>query len=264
MTPRRAVNRDTITPPSEKHAKLQALWMKLAIEHKLLSAGWRFAVDNRSKTRFGCCYYRKRVVHLSQWHVERSEWWAVEDTLRHEIAHALTRGAKHGPVWKAMAVRLGAIPRSCSKVTAPGIIPEAAWIGTCEDCGNEWKRHNLTKSAQQGRCPRCVRNMPRRHNTKTLQGLLDSVFTPTPEPTGGRITWRRNTPQHTQGTRLAAASTSAPKVTAPRTGGACAAVWAICRGAPNETRQQLLARCAAAGINPATAATQYSKWRKSL
>lgn len=45
--------------------------------------------------------------------------------------------------------------------------------------------------------------------------------------------------------------------------GACKQVHAICAANPTSTRAQVLALCYAAGINPATASTQYALYRKA-
>jgi hypothetical protein len=45
--------------------------------------------------------------------------------------------------------------------------------------------------------------------------------------------------------------------------GATAKVWEIANSLPGADRKAIMAACISAGINPATAGTQYSKWRKA-
>ncbi len=59
----------------------------------------------------------------------------------------------------------------------------------------------------------------------------------------------------------------APKKKAPaktpatkKSDGPVAKVWAICDRMPKAERKEVLAACEKAGINPATAATQYYRW----
>lgn len=57
-----------------------------------------------------------------------------------------------------------------------------------------------------------------------------------------------------------------PKGDGPATApvkGATARVWAIADGMPTADRASIIAACVAEGINPSTAGTQYSKWKKA-
>src|SRR3954471_14990035 len=75
--------------------------------------GWTFGLS-KAKRRLGVCKYRQKRIEVAEYYARHSPEESVLDTLRHEIAHALAGpSAKHGPKWKAVAVRLGATPRSC-------------------------------------------------------------------------------------------------------------------------------------------------------
>src|SRR5689334_13851065 len=85
-----------------------------ALARELLAANglndWSFRF-NRSKVNMGLCKYGPRTIELSVFFVERNSDEAIRDTLLHEVAHALAgRAAGHGPLWKAMCVRVGAKP----------------------------------------------------------------------------------------------------------------------------------------------------------
>jgi predicted SprT family Zn-dependent metalloprotease len=77
---------------------------------------WTFAwIDH--KTTYGMCHYRKREIQLSRVLTEVVSEAEVEDTILHEIAHALTPGCGHGRMWKMMARALGANPKSTRAFT---------------------------------------------------------------------------------------------------------------------------------------------------
>lgn len=66
--------------------------------------------------------------------VLRNDREKVEDTIRHEIAHALCEPRQgHGPQWKEMCKRTGAKPERCydDEVDAP----KGDWQAICGGCG---------------------------------------------------------------------------------------------------------------------------------
>jgi predicted SprT family Zn-dependent metalloprotease len=95
--------------------------------------GWTFALAD-TRRRLGACLYGKKRIEIAAYHAANSPAESVLDTLRHEIAHALAGpAAGHGPLWKAIAVRLGATPRACE--VSPEIpIKPGAWQATCPTC----------------------------------------------------------------------------------------------------------------------------------
>ena len=74
--------------------------------------GWTFRFS-AAQRRLGECREREKVILLSRRHAVSGAPGEVRDTILHEIAHAIA-GAKagHGPVWKAVAKRIGATPRA--------------------------------------------------------------------------------------------------------------------------------------------------------
>ena len=74
--------------------------------------GWTFGLA-KTRRRLGVCKYRAKRIEIAEYYARNSPEESVLDTLRHEIAHAIAGpAAKHGPKWKAVAIRLGATPRS--------------------------------------------------------------------------------------------------------------------------------------------------------
>ncbi len=112
---------------------------------------WAIALD-RSKVRFGQCRHRNHTIGLSKALVELNAREDVEDTIRHEIAHALCGvGAGHGRAWKSMCYRVGARPQTCydsNKVVAA----PAPWALVCPTDGYRHPRHRRTARKYVHRC----------------------------------------------------------------------------------------------------------------
>jgi predicted SprT family Zn-dependent metalloprotease len=137
--------------------------------------GWTFALA-RTKRRLGACKYREKRIEVAEYYARNSPEESVLDTLLHEVAHALAGpAAKHGPKWKAVAVRLGATPRSCETsgqaVTEPG-----DWRATCPACAATYHRYRRPLASGVYRC-RC-----RTGPTLTFEYVGDTARTP-PVPT---------------------------------------------------------------------------------
>lgn len=113
--------------------------------------GWRFRFDH-ARRRLGCCHYGSRTLSLSRPLVLLNPETVVRDTLLHEIAHALTPGAGHGPAWRARAVALGARPRACAE--ADGVtLPPAPYALVCDGCGTSLARYRRPRRRYV--CRRC-------------------------------------------------------------------------------------------------------------
>ena len=98
---------------------------KLMLEHGLY--GWNFKWDNAAR-RFGQCNYSTSTISMSRrLTVQRTED-AVRNTILHEIAHALTPGAGHGPRWRAKALAIGCNGKRCSD---DSVEVKPNWIGKC-------------------------------------------------------------------------------------------------------------------------------------
>lgn len=80
-------------------------------------AGWRFEINRRLQTTLGRCDYRRRVIEIAEWVWTEGHADRVENTLLHELAHALVGpGRGHGRVWQSMARRVGARPERCARI----------------------------------------------------------------------------------------------------------------------------------------------------
>lgn len=62
---------------------------------------------SRGRRTIGLCDYNTRTIKLSKYHLEQDDRDYIEDTIAHEVAHALNPHDRHGPDWKATAIALG-------------------------------------------------------------------------------------------------------------------------------------------------------------
>jgi len=137
-------------------AKMSAL--SYMDDYGLLDKCWHFDFQNK-KRALGTCSYVKKSILLSSWYVKLNEESDVEDTILHEIAHALSfirygkKGMGHGRLWKKVCREIGARPERLHK----GILeyPENhyKYVDTC-GCDITYKRHRISKFAKY-RCPKC-------------------------------------------------------------------------------------------------------------
>lgn len=123
----------------------QARAFELMRQFGLIDAGWRFAWD-RAVRRFGRCSYVRKTISLSIKLVVLNRDEDVEDTIRHEIAHALIGpGFGHGHVWKAKARAIGARPRACATAAEGKRTLQGSIVATCWTCGNVVRRHRVSR-----------------------------------------------------------------------------------------------------------------------
>jgi predicted SprT family Zn-dependent metalloprotease len=106
---------------------------------------WSFRFD-RARRRFGCCNYTTKTLSLSRHLTLLNAREVVRDTILHEIAHALTPGANHGPAWRKKCLEVGAKPERCYHA---GDVrqPEAKYQLVCPGCKARYPRHRRTRGA---------------------------------------------------------------------------------------------------------------------
>jgi predicted SprT family Zn-dependent metalloprotease len=133
-------------------AEAHDLAQRLIDFHGLTSRGWTFRF-NRNKRRLGVCKQDDRRIELSEHYVHRNTREHVIDTILHEIAHALV-GTQHGhdDIWKAMCLRIGASPASCSTTA---VMPEGYWQAKCPGCATIFSRHRRPRRLRGRYCVAC-------------------------------------------------------------------------------------------------------------
>lgn len=121
---------------------------------------WEFAWT-KTTSFFGDCSHAKKLIRLSSTLVLLNDETRVRDTIAHEVAHAVSdKYAKHGPEWKANAVRLGARPKATFNVKAEGVImpPTAPPRYTATHyCGKVFHLRRLPSRPQY--CSACYKQM---------------------------------------------------------------------------------------------------------
>lgn len=135
----------------------QQLAHNLMIKHGLMSekttsGGWSFRF-NHAKRMLGVCRFHEKRIELSRHFVEANSREAVEDTILHEIAHALAGPkAGHGPKWKAVCQQIGAKPERLDHTST---MPAGRWVATCSNCGLKHRRHRRPLRERTYICSKC-------------------------------------------------------------------------------------------------------------
>jgi predicted SprT family Zn-dependent metalloprotease len=110
--------------------------------------GWTFAF-NGAKRRGGACHFARRRITMAAGFATTADEAEIEDTLLHEIAHALVgRRHHHDAVWQAKARQIGCTAQRCHSVTFSEHPLVARCVNGCFAIGRHRSRRNM-------RCRRC-------------------------------------------------------------------------------------------------------------
>ena len=133
---------------AERNAKL------LMAAHGLTDKGWRFEWDNAAR-RFGQCRYSTKTISMSrQLTTQRSEA-AVRNTMLHEIAHALTPGARQGYEWRMKALAIGCDGKRCSD---DKVDVAYKYVAKCDNGHVAAKYLRKPRAIQRKSCGKCSRS----------------------------------------------------------------------------------------------------------
>lgn len=192
-------------PPEQilREVDLRALQLMDALGAQILGVslqqrGWTFHFD-RARVRLGRCLFRYRgivVRQLSLSHYHALEGWTpnVEDTVRHEIAHAIDyelRGTSgHDAVWKRLAIRCGASPKA--KAGERPTDEHAPWRANCPSCSYNLPLYRRpTRRYLCTRCPDSVMQVLSRDGVRAFPRTLRAAC-----PACGEIFYRARKPTH--------------------------------------------------------------------
>jgi len=126
---------------------------------------WTFVWD-QAKRRIGQTKHAPKTISLSQPLTLINPQSIIEDTIRHEIAHALvgTRH-KHDIVWRRKAVEVGARPFASKKANAA----PAPYTLVCA-AGHKLERYR--RPNRELSCTRCYHTFDRRYLFRVVQNTL--------------------------------------------------------------------------------------------
>jgi SNF2 domain-containing protein/SprT-like family protein len=126
--------------------------------HNLQSWGVRLHTGTDG-TFLGMCMHRDKVIVLNAYHVEMHPDVEVKNTIRHEIAHALTPGHAHDEFWAAKAKEIGCDnTQACSNLSLPSSIVDAIRSGATVEVTFEEeviRRPKYTVTRLQDKCEYC-------------------------------------------------------------------------------------------------------------
>ena len=129
-----------------RRERIAARAASLLAQHRL--GGWSFAFDG-AKRRGGACHFGRRQITMAAGFAATADEAEIEDTLLHEIAHALVgRWHQHDAVWQAKAREIGCSARRCHDVTFSEPTLIARCVNGCFAIGRHRSRRNM-------RCRRC-------------------------------------------------------------------------------------------------------------
>lgn len=102
------------------------------LNQRYLHSKWHLEWSN-TKRRWGDCSPLQKRIRLSEHMLKLHNIDELRNTLRHEVAHAITfevhgRCQQHGPEWKKWAIQLGAIPKACRAPKQRVVDPKAKYI----------------------------------------------------------------------------------------------------------------------------------------
>jgi predicted SprT family Zn-dependent metalloprotease len=112
--------------------------------------GWKFQFNDRKRAA-GLCNYTKKTVYVSRWLLKQNldKAFEFENTLRHELAHAmdnaLGKRSNHGPHWVAVAKHMKCTGDRCYSPNVIQIKVTTKYTLICDTCGKESPSHKVKK-----------------------------------------------------------------------------------------------------------------------
>ena len=119
-----------------------------ALMHTHGLTGWKLTFDH-ARRRAGMCDYNRKTISLSRHYVRYAEPEHIEDTILHEIAHALV-GPHHGhdAVWRQKAREIGCSATRCHTLD----FSAERWVMKCPEGCFAVKRHRRKKGLVCASC----------------------------------------------------------------------------------------------------------------
>ena len=103
----------------------------------------------------------EKIIRLSRFHILHNTQEEMENTVRHEIAHAIDfnrRGkSSHDQTWKLIAQEVGAVPKASCNINKNPLDMPHKYEYVCLHCG--WRTPRYRKRARRNTplCPDCYK-----------------------------------------------------------------------------------------------------------
>ena len=116
--------------------RCKEVWDELDEKFQLREKGWKWTINGRLRNALGRCNWNNKMVEMSEWLLSECGVDQVEDTMRHEVAHAISSPLSgHNAEWKRNCILTGAQPRRlASGVKSPSMRQPDKWAIMCGDC----------------------------------------------------------------------------------------------------------------------------------
>lgn len=129
---------------------------------------WNLHFSNR-KRQLGYCDCTKKRISISLSYMEINPFQVMQDTLLHEIAHALqfikSGKTNHNEDWKKIALKVGCEPKRCAS-TEDIVLPIGKYVGVCPSC--EKTVHFYRKVIRRRSCSECSTKFNPRFELKII------------------------------------------------------------------------------------------------
>ena len=126
--------------------------------YNLKQLGWKFEFNNR-KNAAGLCSIRNKTIYISSWILNQNlnKSMFFENTLRHEIAHALDYEiygkCGHGNTWKRIAKTILNDAERCFSNNKISFTETTKYTLTCINCNNTFPSHKSKRA--KSACGEC-------------------------------------------------------------------------------------------------------------
>lgn len=138
--------------PRDRSSEIRSLAHALMAKHGITEKGWRFKF-NRHKTTVGYCEYTPREISISQHWAELLPMSTIENTILHEIAHALCGPRTgHSALWVETARSIGSTGTRCADTSGYKLV--APWTAVCPNGHSATAHRSPQRVKACGQCSR--------------------------------------------------------------------------------------------------------------
>lgn len=116
---------------------------------------WKPVINTRMRRLLGRCDYGRGMIELSAVYVDHNDECEVEQTIVHEVAHAVAGpGTGHGRAWRQAALRLGHDPDTLGAINYTATVP-MPWLLRCGSCWRVIRKGFRRTDVSRRWCSKC-------------------------------------------------------------------------------------------------------------